>query len=111
MSAGDSHAASFADGVNFVNENDRPLGLVRLFKQTAHAAGAHAHEKLNKLRSRNGEERHIAFAGDRFGQQSFAGAGKPHQQDAAGNLGAHFQIFFRIFQKINDFRQFFFGLF
>ena len=52
MAAAQAGAAMATDRVDFVDEDDgRRLGLGAL-KQVAHAAGAHAHEHLDRIRSR-----------------------------------------------------------
>ena len=70
VSAAEAGAAMAAHGVDFVDEDDARGVLLALLEQIAHAAGAHAHEHLHEVRTRDGEERHAGFAGDRAGQQA-----------------------------------------
>src|SRR2546429_6985269 len=43
--------------------------LLALLEQVAHARGADAHEHLDEVRARDGEERDVRLAGDRLGEQ------------------------------------------
>ena len=99
-----------ADGVDLVNENDGRGHLGRLLEQIAHAARAHAHEHLHKPGARDGEKRHVGFAGHRLSQQRLAGAGRAHQQRALGQLRANVGVFLRVVEKINDLLQALLGL-
>src|SRR3989338_86535 len=56
------------------------------------------------------EKRNAGLARHRPRQKSLAGARKPNQKNAARNPRPDFQIFFWVFQKINDFLQFLFRL-
>ena len=60
-------AAMTADRVDFVDEDDARRVLLGLLEHVAHAAGAHAHEHLDEVRSRNREERHVRFTRDGAG--------------------------------------------
>ena len=95
----------FADGVNFVDKDNARCHLGGLLKEVAHAAGAHAHEHLHKVRTGDGEERHIGLTGHGLGQQRFAGTGRAHQQGALGELGADGGVFLRIVEEVDDLLQ------
>src|SRR3989338_7410846 len=56
------------------------------------------------------EKRNAGLARHRPRQKSLTGARKPHQKNAARNPRPDFQIFFGVFQKINDLLQFLFRL-
>ena len=105
VSADARAVALFADGINLVNEYDTRCLLIRLFKQIAYLSRAHANEHLDELRAGDREERDIALARDRFGQQCFAGARRSDQQRALGQRCADVRIFLRIVQKIDDLGQ------
>ena len=55
------------------------LLLVGLFEHVADAACADADEHLNEVRTGNGEEGNVGFAGDRARDQRLAGAGRADQ--------------------------------
>ena len=65
-------AAGAAHGVYLVDKDDGRCFLLGLAEQVAHAAGAHAHEHLDEITARDGEERHVCLAGHGFGQQRLA---------------------------------------
>src|SRR5271165_2670167 len=100
-----------ANGVDFVDENDARGVLLALLKQVAHAACADADKHLHKVRSGDGEERNVGFAGDGAGQQSFAGSGRTDQKYAFRNAATEFLELLRLTQKLDDFLQFFLGFF
>src|SRR5438067_9639401 len=97
------------DRINFVHEDDAWRVLLALLKQVAHAAGTHADEHLDEVRTRDGEERHVSFAGYRTGQQGLAGSGRADQQNALGNASTELLEFLRFAQEFNNFAQLFFG--
>ena len=64
-----------AHRVDFIDKDDARRVLFGLLKHVTHAACADADEHFNKVRTRNGEERHVRFTGNRAGEQCFTGAG------------------------------------
>ncbi len=64
VAAAEARAAMTADCVDFVDEHDAGRVLLGLFEHVANAAGADAHEHLDEVRARDGEERHVGLAGD-----------------------------------------------
>ena len=98
-----------ADRVDFVDEDDAGGVLLALFEQIAHAAGADADEHFHEVRTGDGEERHVGFARDGAGQQSFAGAGRTDQQHAFRDAPAELLEFLRLAQEVDDLLQFFLG--
>ena len=110
VSAAQARATMAADGVNFVNKNDAGSVLFALLKQVAHAACAHAHEHLHKVRAGDGEERHIGLTGDGARQQGFARARRSHQQNALRNASAELLELLRFAQELDDLVQLFLGL-
>ena len=100
VAAAQTGSALTSYGVDLVDKDDRwGLGL-GLLKEVTHAAGADAHEHLNKVRARDAKERHARLAGNGLGQQRLTGTRRAHQQHAAGNLGAQLAIAVRVAQEI-----------
>ena len=106
----DAAATGATDRVDLVDEDDAGRFLLGLPEQIAHARGPHAHEHLDEVAPRNGKERHARLTGHRLGQQRFARTRRPHQQHAFGQLAAQSGELLRVLQKLDDFRDFFFGL-
>ena len=101
-----AHAARPPQRVQLVDEDDARRRLPRLLEQVAHPRGADAHEHLDELGAVGGEERHARLAGHRARQQRLAGAGRPHQQDAARDMRAQPGELLRPLQEIDDLVQF-----
>ena len=81
-------AAMPPHGVDFVHKEDAGGVALGLFKEVAHAGGAHAHEHFHEFAAGDVEERHARFAGHGAGQQGFARPRRPHQQHAFGDARA-----------------------
>ena len=96
-------AAMAPDRVNFVNEDDARRVLLALFEHVTHARCANTHEHFDKIRTGNGEKRHIGFAGDGTSQQGFTSPRRPHQQHALRDLAAQALEFLRIAQEFHNF--------
>ena len=64
--------------------------------------GAHAHEHLDEVGARDGEERHVGFAGDGARQQRLTGARGADQQAALGDLAAQPLELLRVLQEVDD---------
>src|SRR5690606_34685613 len=79
-------AAGAADGVDLVDEDDGRRDLARLLEQVSYAGGADADDHLDELGGAGREERHLGLTGDGPGEQGLAGAGRPGQQHALGQL-------------------------
>src|SRR5436853_4694958 len=97
------------DSVNFINEDDTGRILLALLEKITDAACANTDEHLDEIRTGDGEERYVGFAGDRAGEQSLAGAWRSDEQDALRNTAAKLLEFLRILQELDDFLQLFFG--
>ena len=102
VAAAQAGAAMAADGVDFVDEHDAGRVLLGLLEHVAHAARADAHEHLDEVGARDGEERHVGFAGDGARQQRLAGARRPDQQAALGDLAAQPLELLRVLQEVDD---------
>ena len=111
VSAAQAGAAMAADGVDFVDEDDAGRVLLALLEQIADAAGADADEHFHEVRTGDGEERNVGFAGDGARQQGLAGAGRADQQHALGDASAEFLELLRLTQEFDDFLQLFLGFF
>src|SRR5271165_5333073 len=98
-----------SDRINFVNENDARGVLLALFKQIAHAAGAHAYEHFHEIGTGNREERNVCFTRDGSSQQRFARSRRPDEQHALGNAAAQLLKLLGILQELNDLLQLFLG--
>ena len=88
VAAAEAGAALAADRVDLVDEDDARRVLLGLLEQVAHAGGADADEHLDEVRAGDRVERHARLAGDRARQQRLAGAGRPVEQHALGDLRA-----------------------
>ena len=108
--AAQAGAAMAADSVDFVDEDDAGRILLALLEQVANAACAHADKHLHKVRTGDGEERHIGFAGHGTGQQGLAGSRRSDQQHALGNAPAQLLELLRLAQVLDDLLQLFLGL-
>src|SRR5690606_4769038 len=96
-----------ADSVNLVNEDDAGRVLFRLFKHVADTAGADADKHFNKVGTGNREKRHFGFASNGAGKKGFTRTRRTDQQSAFGDLTAKLCKAAGIFQKFDDFFQFF----
>ena len=110
VAAAKTGATMAADGVDFVDEDDAGRVLLRLIEHVAHAGRAHADEHLDEVGTRDGEERHIGFAGDGARKQRLAGAGRTDEQRAARDAPAELLELLRIAQELDDLLQIFLGL-
>ena len=111
MTAAEAGAALATDRIDFINKDDAGRVLLRLDKQIADAGRADTDKHFDEVRAADTEKRHIRFAGNGFRQERFTGTGRTEEQDAFRNPRADGVIFTRMFQEINDFRQFLFGFF
>ncbi|MNX88027.1 hypothetical protein D3C86_1199840 [compost metagenome] len=91
------------DGVDFVDEDDAGRILLGLLEHVTHAACADADEHFHEVRTGNGEERHIGFAGDGTRQKRLTGTRRANKQHAARNLAAEALELLRVAQEFHDF--------
>ncbi len=110
VSAAETCAAMAADRVDFIDEDDARRVLLALLEKIANAAGAHADEHLDEIRTGNREERNVRFAGNRASEQSLAGSRRPDEQHALRNASAELLEFLRILQEVDNFVELFLGL-
>ncbi len=105
IAAAEPGAAMAADRVDLVDEDDAGRVLLALLEHVAHARRADAHEHLDEIGARDGEERHVRLAGDGAGEQRLAGAGRADQQHALRDLAAEALEFLRVLQELDDLLQ------
>ena len=105
VAAAEPAVAVFADGIDLIDKDNAGGVLLRLVKQVADAGCADADEHLDELRTGEGEEGALRFAGHGFGQQGLARSGRAHQQRALGQLCADLRIFARVLQEVHDLLQ------
>src|SRR6185436_19183835 len=94
--------AMAADRVDFVDEDDARRVLLGLLEHVAHAAGADADEHLDEVGTGDREERHLRLAGDRLGEQRFAGARRAHHQHAARDAPAELLELRRVAEEFDQ---------
>ena len=105
IAAAEAGAAMAADGVDLVDEDDAGRVLLALLEHVAHPARADAHEHLDEVGARDGEERHVRLARDGAGKQRLTGAGRADQQHALRDLAAEALEFLRVLQELDDLLQ------
>jgi hypothetical protein len=108
--AGDVRAALAPDGVELVDEDDRGGMLAGLAEQAADAGGAKAGEHLDERGRRLREELRAGLLGDGLGEQRLAGAGRPVQEDALGDLRAEPLEPLLVAQELHDLLKLVLGL-
>ena len=104
MAAAQSGAPGPADGIQFVNENQRRRGLAGVQEHVPYPGGADTHKHFDKFRGADAEEGHLCLAGNGARQKRFAGARWPHQKHTFGHFGTQGPVFFRRFEEIDDLR-------
>ncbi len=109
VAAAEAGTAMPPDRVDFVDKDDAGGVLLALLEHVADAAGADTDEHFHEVGPRDGEERHIGFAGDGTGQQRLTSAGRPHQQHALGDLATQALELLRVLQEFDDFLKFAFS--
>lgn len=88
--------------VDLVDKHDGGSSFTDLTKQVTHPGSANADERLDELRTRNGEERDARLTGHRTGQQGLAAAGRAEEKDAFGSGRSVVLEFLRVFEVIDD---------
>ena len=106
VTAAHAVAAMTTDRVDFIDENNARRGFLSLLEHVAHARCADADEHLDEIRTADGEERNVCFAGDGAGEQGLTRSRRTDEQYAFRNAAAEFLKFFRIAQKLDQFLHF-----
>src|SRR2546423_1331133 len=109
MPTAESSAAVTSDSVDFIDEDDAGSVFLAVLKQVAYAAGAHADEHLDEIRTGNGEERYVRLTGDGAGQQGLAGSWRSNQQNAFWNTASQFLKLLRFAEELDDLLELFLG--
>src|SRR5205085_12080742 len=99
--AGDARRARTPDRVELVDEDDRRRGVLRLREEIANARGADADDRLDELRRRHREERHVRLARDCAREERLAGAGRAAQENAVRDARAELAVLLRIAEKVH----------
>mmetsp|Transcript_30476 Transcript_30476/g.81987 ORF Transcript_30476/g.81987 Transcript_30476/m.81987 type:complete len:351 (-) Transcript_30476:793-1845(-) len=73
--------------IDLVDEDYARGHGARLGKEVADARGTDAHEHLDEVRARDGQERDGGLAGGGLGEHGFARARRTHEERALGHLG------------------------
>ena len=102
VTAAQTSSTLTSHGIDLIDEDDRRRLRLGLLKEVAHAAGADAHEHLDKVRTRDAKEWHARLAGNGLGQQRFTGARRAHQQHATRDLGTQLVIAIRVAQEVTN---------
>src|SRR5215510_4140254 len=110
MPAAEAGAPAAADRVDLVHEDDTGGVLLALVKQVADPRGADAHEHLDEVRPRDGEEGRVRLARDRFGEERLAGAGRADQEHALRDLPAELLELLRVPKELDDLLELLLGL-
>ena len=103
--------AVLADGINFINENDRRFVIGCLPEELAHAFGADTDEDLGEITAMHAEEMGFGLTGNRLGQHRFARARRADQQNAFGQPATQALILLWVAQEIHHLGHFAFGFF
>ena len=67
-----------ANCVDFIDEDNARGLFFRLLEHVPDPGSTHTHEHFHKVGTRDGEKRHLGFAGNGFCQQGFAGTRLPY---------------------------------
>ena len=102
VSAAEACAAVTADGVDFVDEDDAGGVLLALLEEVADAGCADADEHFDEVRTGDGEEGDVGFAGDCAGEQGLAGSRRSDEQDALGDAAAEALELLRLAEELDD---------
>ena len=95
-----------ADGVNFVDEDDRGRSFLCLLEQVTNTGSTHAYEHFHEVGARDAKERNARFACNGTRKQGFTSTRRAHQKATARNLCTERLILCRVFQEVLDFLHF-----
>ena len=109
MTAAKSGPALASDSIDFIDKNDTGRIFLRLFEHVPDPGGAHTHEHLYKIRSRDREKRHLGFPGNCPGQQGLAGAWAACHQHTAWDSASELLETGRILKEFDQFAHLFLG--
>ena len=109
VSAAEACAAVTSDCVDLVDEDDAGGVLLALLEEVADAGCADADEHLDEVRTGDGEEGDVGFAGDCAGEEGLAGARRSDEQDALGDAAAEALELLRFAEELDDLLELFLG--
>ena len=109
VSAAEACAAVTTDCVDLVDEDDAGSVLLALLEEVANAACADADEHLDEVRTGDGEEGDVGFAGYCAGEKGLAGAGRSDEEDALGDAATEALELLRFAEELDDLLEFFLG--
>ena len=109
VAATQAGAALAPDRVDFIDEDDARRVLLGLLEHVAHARSADADEHFDKIRTRNAEERHLGFTGNRPRQQGLAGTRATHHQNTTWYAATQLLEFRGIAQELDQLGHFLLG--
>src|SRR5690606_34255875 len=89
VAATEAGATVTPDGVDLVDEDNGRCALLGLLEEVTDTGGADADEHLDEVGAGDGHEGNTGLAGHGPGEQRLAGAGRPVEQHALGDLGPH----------------------
>lgn len=81
-----SPAATAADGVDLVDEDDRGGPFARLGEQVAHPGGPDTDEHLHERRAGHRQERDLRLTGHRAGDEGLTSARRAHHDHTTWSL-------------------------
>ncbi len=109
VSAAETCATVTAYGIDLVDEDDAGGVLLTLLEEIANAGRADTDEHLDEVRTGDGEERNIGFAGDCAGEEGLAGARRSDEEHALGDAAAEALELLRFAEELDDLLEFFLG--
>src|SRR5207247_6665897 len=98
------------EGVDLVDEDDARRVALGLVEQVAYAARADAHEHLDELGARDGEEGHARLARNGTREHRLSRAGRPDEQDAARDASAPGREFLGVLEDLDHLCELLLGL-
>ncbi len=104
-------AATSADGVDFVEEDDARRVVLGLLEEVADAARPDADEHLDEVGTADGEEGRVGLAGDGLGEERLARSGRAYEQAATWDASAEALELLGISEELDDFRDLVLGFF
>jgi hypothetical protein len=110
VSTGNADAASLAQGIQFVDEDDAGSLFLGLFEEIPYPCSPHADEHLHEFGAAHAEERHTALAGNGLCQKGLARSGGTDEKNSFGDLSAEGGEFFGRFKKVDDLHELLFRL-
>src|SRR6202030_2021284 len=107
--AAEACAAVASDSIDFVDEDDAGGVLLALLEEVADAGCADAYEHFNEVRTGDGEEGNVGFAGYCAGEEGLAGSWRSDEQDALGDAAAEALELLSFAEELNDLLELFLG--